>query len=249
MKLYNELAEWWPLMQPPRRYAREAARIARRLRPDASEARRTDAGSAAAGAGARPNLLFLGSGGGHLASHLKQWFDMTLVDLSPQMLDLSRALNPECRHVEADMRNVRLDERFDAVLIYDAVVHVLHLEELLETLRTARTHMNAGGAAVFCPDWFLETYASGTITGGTSEDGRGMRYIEWNQPEVDGTICRSDVVYLLRRENGEVSVEHDHVRLGVFSEADWRQVLGEAGFGEIAIRRRPSNIIITARAD
>lgn len=234
MKLYNELAEWWPLMQPPRRFAKEAARIARRLRDEESEA--------------RPSLLHLGSGGGHLASHLKEWFDMTLVDLSPRMLDLSQSLNPECRHVQGDMRMLRLDESFDAVLVYDAIAHLVDLEDLRATLATARAHLRPGGRAVFCPDWMLEDYTPGMSTGGTDGQGRGMRYIEWNHPGVEGTSCQTDIVYLLRREDGEVSVEHDHVRLGVFSEEAWQDALRDAGFEDVRIRRRSIRLHISARA-
>ena len=39
-------------------------------------------------------LLELGSGGGNNASFLKMRFDMTLVDLSPGMLEVSRAALP-----------------------------------------------------------------------------------------------------------------------------------------------------------
>ncbi|MBV2185639.1 MAG: class I SAM-dependent methyltransferase [Rhizobium sp.] len=73
MILYEELADWWPLMSPPEEYAAEAGPVASLLMVNAT----TD----------RPRLLELGSGGGHLASHLKARFDMTLVDLSPRMLE------------------------------------------------------------------------------------------------------------------------------------------------------------------
>ena len=59
-------------------------------------------------------MLELGSGGGNNASHLKAHFQLTLVDLSPAMLAVSRALNPECEHLQGDMRTVRLGRRFDA---------------------------------------------------------------------------------------------------------------------------------------
>ncbi len=94
MKLYGELADWWPLFSPPGDYADEAAFFARVL---------TDA--------SRPpprTVLELGSGGGNNAIYLKSKFEMTLVDLSPQMLAVSRALNPECEHREGDMRTLDL---------------------------------------------------------------------------------------------------------------------------------------------
>ena len=67
-------------------------------------------------------LLELGSGGGNNASHLKARFNCTLTDISPDMLALSRTLNPECEHLEGDMRTLRLGRTFDVVFIHDAIV-------------------------------------------------------------------------------------------------------------------------------
>src|SRR5215203_7030022 len=108
--MYGELAGWWPLLSAPAVYAEEAE-IYRGL---------------LAGAGDRPpeTVLELGSGGGNNASHLKAHFELTLVDRSPQMLELSRPLNPDCRHVVGDMRNVRLGETFDGVFVHDAVAYI-----------------------------------------------------------------------------------------------------------------------------
>src|SRR5262245_66393890 len=98
-KLYHELAEWWPLLSPPSDYAEEAAFFLRTL----SEICARDCRS----------VLELGSGGGNNAFYLKRRFDLVLVDRSAGMLDVSRRLNPECEHIEADMRDVRLGREFD----------------------------------------------------------------------------------------------------------------------------------------
>jgi len=89
-RLYTDLASWWPLLSDPDGddYAEEAA-FARQVLIDACDA-------------PPRTLLELGSGGGNNASHLKAHFQLTLVDLSPDMLAVSRALNPECDHVEGD---------------------------------------------------------------------------------------------------------------------------------------------------
>ena len=125
---YDELAEWWPLFSPPEHYREEAADLLPRLgRPGPADA---------------ATLLELGSGGGSLASHLKAHFTMTLTNRSEGMLAVSRTVNPECEHLVGDMRTLRLDRRFDAVLIHDAimyatepgavrVVHDRHVEGLL----------------------------------------------------------------------------------------------------------------------
>src|SRR5579864_2518106 len=110
MKLYDEIAEWWPIFCGPDEYREEAVLFDRLLTESSNPPPRT--------------LLELGSGGGNSAFHLKAHFRMTLVDLSPQMLTVSRSHNPDCEHVEGDMRTIRLGQVFDAVFIHDAVCHM-----------------------------------------------------------------------------------------------------------------------------
>src|SRR5262249_62312748 len=69
------------------------------------------------------SVLELGSGGGNNASHLKAHFRMTLVDLSPGMLELSKKLIPECDHIQGDMKSLRLGRTFDAVFIPYALLY------------------------------------------------------------------------------------------------------------------------------
>src|SRR5499427_9222526 len=85
-KLYGELASWFHLLSSPSDYVEEAE-FARNLIVEA------------AGSTQPRSVLELGSGWGNNASHLKAHFQMTLVDLSPGMLELSQRLNPECEHL------------------------------------------------------------------------------------------------------------------------------------------------------
>jgi ubiquinone/menaquinone biosynthesis C-methylase UbiE len=89
-KLYNELAAWWPLLSAPDDYEEEASFYGRALE-DACR-------------GPAQTVVELGCGGGNNASHLKSRFTMVLVEPSPGMLQVSRALNPQCEHVQGDMR-------------------------------------------------------------------------------------------------------------------------------------------------
>ena len=78
----------------------------------------------------RHKLLELGVGGGHNLSHLIAEFDCTAVDLSPDMLALSKGLNPGVEHHVGDMRNIRLGKIFDAVLVHDAASYLLTEQDL-----------------------------------------------------------------------------------------------------------------------
>src|SRR3954451_21725201 len=135
-RFYGELAPWWPLISPPEEYIEEAAYAATMLRSASIPVR---------------EVLELGSGGGHNAVHLKAHFALTLVDLSEEMLAVSRELNPECEHHRGDMRTVRLGRVFDAVFVHDAVMYMTTEADLLAAVETAFVQCRPGGRALFVP--------------------------------------------------------------------------------------------------
>ena len=146
--LYTTLAPWFHLLTAPEEYDEEAEFYRRALCEAAGTPPRT--------------LLELGSGGGNMASHYKHHFASTLVDLSPQMLALSERLNPECEHIQGDMRTVRLDRLFDAVFVHDAVIYLTTEADLRQAITTAFVHCRPGGVALFAPDHVRETFVSTT---------------------------------------------------------------------------------------
>jgi ubiquinone/menaquinone biosynthesis C-methylase UbiE len=103
-------------------------------------------------------LLELGCGGGSNASFLKKHFRMTLTDLSPGMLRVSQALNPECEHIQGDMRTLRLGRTFDAVFIHDAIMYMREEADLGAAIHTAALHCKPGGVAIFQPDHTRENW-------------------------------------------------------------------------------------------
>ena len=214
-KLYGDLAQWFHLLTAPQEYAEEAG-IYRRLLTEAGPAR---------------TVLELGSGGGNNASHLKAHFELTLTDLSEEMLAVSRQLNPECEHLQGDMRALRLGREFDAVFVHDAIEYMTSLPDLRAAIETAFVHCRPGGVALFVPDYVRERFTSRTEHGGHDGDGRGLRYLEWVwDPDPDDDTYLADYAYLLRDQGGSVRVEHDRHVCGLFGREQWRSLLEEIGF-------------------
>jgi SAM-dependent methyltransferase len=219
-RLYRDLAKWWPLFSAPDEYREEAASYERAILEHANRPART--------------LLELGSGGGNNASHLKRRFEMTLVDLSPDMVAVSRELNPELEHIEGDMRTVRLGRRFDAVLIHDAIVYMTTEEDLRAAIETAAAHLEPGGIALFVPDDIAETYRPHHSSGGNDGDDVAVRYFEWAHAPR-GTTYRTTFVYVIAEGDGPVRVEwEDHVD-GLFPRATWLRLIEEAGLEPLAL--------------
>ncbi len=219
LRLYSDLAGWWPLMSPPSHYVEEAAELLPLLvdGPDAASAR---------------TLLELGSGGGSLAYHLKGRFALTLTDRSPEMLAISSRVNPDCEHIQGDMTSMDLGRRFDRVLVHDAIMYAIEPQAVRSTLRTAARHCRTGGRVVVVPDCVRETFEPGTDHGGEDdEDGRGLRYLEWTwDPDPTDNTFETVYAFLLRDRDGRVSVEKDRHLCGCFPRASWLAWLEETGF-------------------
>jgi SAM-dependent methyltransferase len=218
LRLYSDLAAWWPLMSPPSHYVEEAEDLLPMLlaAPDAPP--RT--------------LLELGAGGGSLAFHLKDHFRLTLSDRSPDMLAVSRATNPECEHLLGDMRALDLGRHFDLVLIHDAIMYATDRMSLQAALATAARHCRPGGGMVILPDCVKETFEPDTDHGGGDDpDGRAMRYLEWTwDPDPADDSFETLYVFALREPDGSTHVEHDLHRNGLFAHTAWLEWLREAGF-------------------
>jgi SAM-dependent methyltransferase len=226
-RLYADLASWWPLISAPQEYTEEAAAAATILNSAAIDVH---------------EVLELGSGGGHNAVHLKRHFSLTLVDLSEDMLAVSRRLNPESAHHQGDMRTIRLGRTFDAVFAHDAVDYMTTEADLRQVIETAFVHCRPGGIALFVPDHTAETFRPVTDHGGSDgQDGRGARYLEWTwDPDPGDTWIRSEYAFLLRDADGSVRVVHETHRTGLFRRAVWLGLLAGAGFHAEAITEQTS---------
>lgn len=236
-KLYNELAKWWQLVSDPADYEEEVDFFLPLLaevtaRPDAA-------------------LLELGSGGGNNAFYLKRAFAaVTLVDLSEEMLDVSRQLNPDCEHLQGDMRTVRLNQTFDAVFIHDALDYMTTREDLRRALETAFVHCKPGGMALFVPDHVRETFEPDTDHGGEDGDGRAVRFLEWtHDPDPHDTSYITDYIVVVREGDAIVSVTHDRHVLGIFPRETWLALLAEVGFtAEFVIDDYERHVFVARKA-
>jgi SAM-dependent methyltransferase len=235
LKLYTELGSWWPLLSPPEDYLDEADFFHKVL--------------VAAGLPPAPTLLELGCGGGNNAVHLKARFARaTLTDLSPQMLAVSRSLNPDCEHLVGDMRTLRLGRDFDVVFIHDAIDYMTTEHDLRLALETAFLHCAPGGLALVVPDYVRETFRPDTEHGGSDGEDRALRYLEWTyDPDDTDTTYTVEYACVLREDDRPTRVEHDRHTCGLFPRAEWIRLLREAGFRPEITRDQYERDIFVAR--
>jgi SAM-dependent methyltransferase len=218
LKMYKELSKWFPLHSPVEEQAEDAAFFWQPLSwvnlPDS------------------PTLLELGCGAGNTVYHMKKHFShMTLTDLSPHMLEVSKINNPDCEHLVGDMRTIRLEKLFDVVFVQDAIEYMTTLSDLKKVMETAYIHCKPGGAVLFAPDYVQEIFEPDTAHFGGDEGGRSIRVLEWvYKPDDNPAGYITEFIYAFREGNQPILVEYDTHVLGLFSRDEWLRLLKETGF-------------------
>ena len=215
-RIYNDLAKWWSHISPRESYAAEAD-VHLRLIDDALGKTAT-------------SILELGSGGGRLAALYGKDREVVLSDLSPDMIEQSKQHNPEREHVVGDMRSLRLQRTFDAVVIQDAIMYLTNPEDLAATFETAAQHLEPGGVLLVLPDVVKETFQEGSVSGGSI--GRpAAQLLEWHwDPDPHDDTFQVDMCLMLRHDNGQMEVVHEQHQMGLFDRTTLCRLMREAGF-------------------
>ena len=178
----------------------------------------------------RARLLDLGCGGGHLLSHFTRHFTTEAVDISPEMLKISRGLNPDTIHHLGDMRTIRIGRTFDVVTIHDAVNYMVTEQDLRAAIETARVHLEPGGLVLLAPDCLSDTFAGSRVVDWTREtEHQNVTFIEYvAQPSPGATTVESVFMFIINR-NGEIQVEVDRHTSGLFPKSLWLDAMSQAG--------------------
>jgi SAM-dependent methyltransferase len=221
--LYSRLADLWRVFSPPDEYAEEVATFRARLLRHGVP----DGGS----------LLHLGSGGGSVDHHLVEWYRVSGVDISPDMIDQARLLNPRVEYVRGDIRDIRLGRSYDAVLVHDAIAYMTSVAELEAVYRTAAEHLRPGGIMLALPEELKSRLAASEPTA----TARAVGDIELTVLETHYDADPSDNVFesiyvFLIRQGDALRVELDRHVVGVFELDDFLGAIRRAGFDARAER-------------
>jgi SAM-dependent methyltransferase len=219
-RLYTDLAPWWAALANRDSHPAEAAHLQSIL--DEAQGRRVN------------SLLELGCGGGGIAAHFDSSREVVLCDLAEEMLAICRTQNPQRECVQGDMRSLRLDRKFDAVLLHDAVMYLTSVDDLQASFHTAAAHLNSGGVFAVVPDVLKEGFEERAVSGGTIGC-PGIQLLEWHwDPDPSDDTCRLDINVLLRNEAGTMEAIHETHTLGLFSAETFVRCLMNAGLEPIS---------------
>lgn len=217
-RLYDDLAPLWASLSPPEDYAAEAGHLVDVLREQLGDGPWT--------------MLELGGGGGHTLFHLKRFGPCTAVDLSEPMLQACRRLNPDIVTATGDMRDARLSQTFDAVLLHDAADYLTTLDDVRAACRTCADHLRPGGVALIAPTTTQETFVQGDSAHDQAQtDDAEVTFLTYvHSPNPNESAMEMVFVLLLREHaTGQVQVIEDRHALGLFAQDQWMQAMREAG--------------------
>lgn len=165
-----------------------------------------------------PTMLHLGCGAGGHDFHFKKHFSVTGVDLSEGMLEIAKKTNPEIPYIDGDMRNVKLNEKFDVVIIPDSIGYMITLGDLSAALKNATAHMKPDGVLLVVAHTKDEFRNNNFAYTGEDENFH-ITVLENNHIVSDSTY-ESTMVHLIRH-NGKLRIEHEVHTLGLFSYDQW----------------------------
>ena len=104
----------------------------------------------------KPNaktILSLGCGTGKYEFELeKLGYEIVGVDISQQMVDIANISKGEskCEFIQGDIRNIRLDRKFDVVIsMFHVICYQITNDDLLKAFKTASVHLSEGGLFLF----------------------------------------------------------------------------------------------------
>jgi SAM-dependent methyltransferase len=110
--------------------------------------------------------------GAHLATFAGLFDEVAGVELSGPMRAAARARLPGVPVHAGDMRDFRLDRRFDAVTcMFNAIAYLGSVAEMRRAVRSMAGHLTPGGVLVVEPWWFPERFLEGHLAVDSEHDG------------------------------------------------------------------------------
>jgi len=94
--------------------------------------------------------LDLACGTGTISERLKNFFEISGLDIDPAMLIQYKLRNPECKTILGSLSDLHELGSYDAILLFgDSLNYVLSLDEVKSLLSQALSHLNKDGVFLF----------------------------------------------------------------------------------------------------
>ena len=155
-------------------------------------------------------------------------FEVDGLDLNPAFVTIARAKYPAGRFFVADMTDLHIPQRYDAVLcMFSSIGYVKTLDRVDTALRCFAEHLAPGGVIVVEP-WFPPGVLNTTRVFRNSGEANGVRVDRAAHNEVDGRISRLHFEYTITDAAGTRHASEVH-ELGLFTTEEMLGAFQRAG--------------------
>lgn len=175
-------------------------------------------------------VLEVACGTGAYAVWLNQWFDLTGLDISPQMLEVARRRLPDNSFVQGDMRQFDLEREFDAVLcLFSSIGHCTTREDMAAAVAAMARHAAPGGLVIVEPWITPEAWDDNrTLTVQTAEK-EGLIVSRVVSSKRSDDLVSMTWGFVVGRPDGDVETFQERHIVGLFSHQEYLAAFTDAG--------------------
>lgn len=177
---------------------------------------------------AASSLLDVACGTGKHLEQLRAWYEVSGLDLDPQLVEIARGRLGDVPLFVGDMASFELNRRFDVVTcLFSSIGYVGTLERLNRAVAAMSAHLNSGGVLIvepwLTPDvWVTDRPHLLTV------DEPDLKIARMTISGRDGRLAVMDFTYLVGTPDGvqEFSERHE---AALFTDREYRQAFSAAG--------------------
>lgn len=176
------------------------------------------------------SVLEVACGTGAYVRWLRDWYDVTGLDLSPEMLRVARGRLPDVAFVEGDMTDFDLRQEFDAVLcLFSSIGYLTSGVQLRSALASMARHVVPGGVVLIEP-WITpegwDDDRNLTVHSATQDNLSVARIVSWVREE---NLVTMNWGFVVGRPEGEVEVYTEEHVTRLFTHEEYLEAFARAG--------------------
>ena len=160
-------------------------------------------------------LMDVACGTGTHVEKLMDNFNVTGVDISPQMLEIAIKKVPTANFIQGDMKSLETESMFDVITcIFSAIHYNRNLKELESTLQNFYDQLNPGGILIFDLSLNKTNWIEGLVSVDTVVE-EDLKIARICQSRLKDGLFNANFVFLVK-DQGEFDFDIDQHELGVF---------------------------------
>jgi len=174
-------------------------------------------------------LLDIACGTGAQAAHFQNYYEVTGIDLSEDMLRAARSKVKSAAFIKADMCDFDLGRQFDVIVnLYGSIGYAESVERLRSAMDCAYKHLKSGGVFILTPWSTKESFNAGLVTKSRSKDLSGFCRMETVKRLSDDRVS-VEMHHLIAVELNVTYHKHTEI-ISLFSEDEYINSIQSAGF-------------------